>query len=120
MIHPPRSVTEYLLSFEGPPTPEDISLLHHARWHALATALGYNELAKMEKDLDAKDYCRMMRDDAVEELLAIGGNGGLSPFATEEYVLELPIPDLKFRLRYRKSDIEAMRLVVAKHDLERA
>lgn len=119
-MNPAPNVTEYLMSIEGPPTREDIFLLHHARWHALSSALGWNELAKQEKDLDGKDYFRFMRDAAVEELLMIGGNGGVCPFATEEYVLELPIPDFKFRMKYRKADIEAMRLVVAKHDLEEA
>lgn len=93
----------------------------HLRWVALANALGFNLLAKDHaKDLEAKSYFRLFRDSAVKQLIDLGGNGGMSPFAEEDSILELEVPDVMPRLKFRAADIELMRLAVARHDLREA
>jgi hypothetical protein len=107
---------------EGPPvngSVEDEAC--HMRWAVMATVLGFNLLAKDHaKDLESKSYFRLLRDDWVKKLIELGGNGGVSPFAEDESILELEVPDVMPRLKFRASDIELMRLVVARRDVEAA
>ncbi len=107
---------------EGPPvngSVEDEGC--HMRWVTLANALGFNLLAKDHaKDLESKAYFRLFRDSSVKQLIDLGGNGGMSPFAEEDSILELEVPDVMPRLQFRAADIELMRLVVAKHDVAAA
>lgn len=107
---------------EGPPencSVEDMA--GHQRWLLMASAIGFNFIAKDHaKDLEAKSYFRMLRDDFVRQLIEAGGNGGMSPFTEDDAILELEVPDVMPRLRFRASDIEQMRLTVARHDLAAA
>jgi hypothetical protein len=105
---------------DGPPTEEEYEMRRHMRFIQIGLCIGLNELAKMSKTLDEKAYYRLMRDNAVEDLKEMGANGGVSPFAEDEYVLEFDVPDVRPKLRFRESDIEAMRLTVARYDVSKA
>lgn len=90
-------------------------------WTELALCIGFNELAKLGKTLGDKVFARLARDTAVENLIALGGNGGKSPFAddgTPICTIEMgaPMPWVKFHER----DIELMRRAVAEYDIRAA
>lgn len=105
---------------EGPPVNTSIEdEASHLRWTAMALALGWNILAREHApDLGSKVYFRLGRDAAVKHLIELGGNDGRSPFSDiEDEIMTLGTPDVMPRVRFRASDIELMRLEVARHDL---
>lgn len=95
---------------------EDLRL--HKYWVALATMLGFNELAKLGKTLGEKAYFRLLRDNVSEQFIAAGGNADV--FAKEESVVEIQVPysNAPF-IKFRAQDIELMRDAVHAHDIER-
>jgi hypothetical protein len=102
---------------KGPRADEEVAATkNHELWTTLALCLGFNELAKLGKTLGDKVYARLFRDKHVENLIALGGNGGVSPFADEKATVEIEMPAPMPWLRFRASDIELMRAVVAEHD----
>lgn len=100
----------------GPLSEENqASLLY---WTALATMLGFNELAKLGKTLGEKVYFRLLRDDMSLRFVELGGNGDV--FAQEEAVVEIKVPFCNGpTVRFRAQDIELMRDAVYEHDKAR-
>lgn len=83
----------------------------------LALALGYNELAKLARTLGEKVYFRLLRDRVSDALVAAGGNGGESPFAHEDGVIQIKVDgDRMPWVKLYARDVELMRAYVAEHD----
>lgn len=97
-------------------TGDEEATKNHELWTTLALCLGFNELAKLGKTLGDKVYARLFRDKYVENLIALGGNGGVSPFADAKSIVEIEMPAPMPWLRFRATDIELMRTAVAEHD----
>lgn len=80
-------------------------------WTMAATAVGFNELAKMGRTLGEKVYMRLFRDRA-EELLTGAGHAAI--FARDDAVAGV-LPGPPF-IKFLASDIELMRQLVKEHD----
>lgn len=89
------------------------------RYTFLALALGYNELAKLGRDLGEKMYFRLARDQAVKLLVEAGGNKGKSPFAEEQAVITIHVEDGMPWIKLLDRDVDLMRAYVAQHDVRR-
>ena len=89
----------------------------HEHWVTLAACLGYNELAKLAKTLGEKLYFRLMRDQAVQRYVKVGGNDNL--FATEPGTIEICVPYANApSIKLRPTDYELMRDALYRHDCE--
>ncbi|MFI5298242.1 MAG: hypothetical protein ACHREM_09105 [Polyangiales bacterium] len=82
------------------------------RWDALASVLGYNELAKQVETLGEKAFCRTARDHAEAEYIRLGGEVVMSPVGQLVVQLRERPPHIIFR----EPDIELMRAAVRAHD----
>lgn len=89
-------------------------------WGLLALCLGFNELAKLGRNLGEKMYFRLLRDHAVQDAVKAGVNGGKSPFADEQAVIEIYVSNDVPWLRLFDRDVELMRAYVAEHDARQA
>lgn len=87
-------------------------------WMHLALCLGYNELAKMGKQLGDKVYFRLLRQQAQERFIEVGGHGNV--FAEEsEAIVTIEVSHGFPRILFRERDIEMMRDAVHAHDVAR-
>lgn len=82
----------------------------------IATAMGYNELAKLTDVLGEKVYYRLMREQYQKKLTEAGGQ---MLFAQDEGVCSIEVPGEAFRIKFLESDIAAMRQAVADYDAEK-
>jgi hypothetical protein len=107
---------------DGPFAPkegDDKNLTLAKYWSALALSLGYNELAKLGKQLGDKVYFRLLRDASLKNFVEAGGHDTV--FAREsEPVMTITVDRAMPHILFRERDIELMRECVAKHDAERA
>ncbi len=95
---------------EGPP---DKATLY---WFALATTLGYNELAKLATSLGDKAYFRLLRDETNRRFVEEAG-GNKDVFAIEDEVITIQVPYSSMpNIVFRARDVELMRDYVYEHD----
>lgn len=96
--------------------PEDMSeedRINLERWTVLATAIGYNELAKKTETIEERSFWRLSRDSAAMRFKELGGQGTL--FAVEDAVVEIEVPGPMPSIKFRESDIEMLRKFVSRH-----
>jgi hypothetical protein len=91
----------------------DATRANAARWHALATMFGYNELTKRAQTLGEKVYCRLGRDQAEENYKKLGGE--LTREIDDSRVV-LVLTEHMPHVTFRDKDVELMRAVVRKFD----
>ncbi len=92
---------------------DDASVLY---WFALATALGYNELAKLATSLGDKAYFRLLRDETNRRFVEEAG-GNKDVFAIEDEVITIQVPYSSMpNIVFRARDVELMRDYVYEHD----
>jgi len=88
------------------------------RYHLLALAFGYNELAKAAPTLGEKVYCRLCRDRSREAYEKLGGK--LEYREAEDDLVFALEGDERIYVRFKAADIEQMRKAVAEHDAKTA
>jgi hypothetical protein len=82
----------------------------------VAQIIGWNELAKMQGELQQKAICRAMRTATIAAAKAVGIRG-LPTFTGNPVVLEIGMPGHTIPpLEFRESDWELMRAALAEHD----
>lgn len=84
-------------------------------WSLLAMIFGWNELVKRADSLGERVFCRMMRNDAHDRYVALGGCIDMSDKEKPVVVLTGYLPSIKLYPR----DVELMRKAVANHDAAR-
>lgn len=94
---------------------EDEHMMTARKWDALASIIGFNELATNGKTLGEKVYFRISRDAAEKRYASLGGE--LNKSSVGPTILTIgPGPFIEFAER----DIELMRDAVAKFDKKKA
>lgn len=86
-------------------------------WHLSAIVAGYNELVKVVDTIAQKVYCRLIRDQFQDELIAAGG-AKITQAETQQPVLVITASGPW--IRFYERDIEQMRAAVAKWDADKA
>lgn len=86
---------------------------YEEQWVQLAVCLGFNELVKHAQSLEERVDLRALRDLCVARFREATGGPGL---IEDDLVLEIPALDGFVPLKFRATDIEAMRQAVAKWD----
>ena len=81
-------------------------------WSLWALVLGYNELVKQSESLGERAYFRLGRDQAVQELQALGVEVNM----TYDGPVLLSLGEGRPHIEFREGDIQAMRETVAKWD----
>lgn len=85
----------------------------HERWVQVALCYGFNELVKQTAVLGEKVYFRLARDVAEKHLVELGG---MRFIRDDESVATIDVGDRMPSVKFRATDIEAMRKAVADFD----
>jgi len=90
----------------------------HRTWYLTALAVGWNHLALQQPSLETKSLCRLLRDEAVAELEAMGE---ANPFVgAPEPVMEIRVPNREIPVRFAERDYAAMLDAALTHFLAKA
>lgn len=90
-----------------------------AQLQAVATFLGFNELAKLATSLGERVYYRMCRETAKEHAELMGAELGYDDNAPGERIV-MVLPGYNPTVSFREKDIEEMRAAVSAWDAGRA